>query len=90
MDDWAFRVLFRSLLSFEGTSLGRNDFAHVAVQIDPEQNRVLEPALVRADFERRFQSGTVSIYWGSVAQFLEDLRKRLGRTARPRGCPARG
>ena len=44
MSDWDFRVFFRSIMSQEGRGR-RKRFSHVAVQIDPEQERLVGPLL---------------------------------------------
>jgi len=76
LDDWNFRVLFRSLLNPEGQRL-RNRYAHVAVQIDPEEGRVREPERARRYLESYFNAEHMSIYWGSVGDFMRELQQRL-------------
>ena len=76
MDEWGFRVLFRSIMRQQSKSLLNSYYAHVAVQIDPEQGRVIEPELARRYLERYFQGGSISIYWGSVEQFIDELKGR--------------
>jgi hypothetical protein len=76
MDDWNFRVLFRSIMSKEGRLLRRR-YAHVAVQIDPEEGRILEPQRARRYLESYFQGADISIYWGSVADFVRELQQRV-------------
>jgi CHAT domain/SIR2-like domain len=66
MDDWSFRVLFRSIMRQEGGNR-RRKYAHVAVQIDPEEGRFLESY---------FQTDDIRIYWGSVEDFVRDLLAR--------------
>lgn len=75
MDDWNFRVLFRGLMSQQSRQL-RVKYAHVAVQIDPEGSRILEPELARRYLERYFQNASISIFWGSLEEFLKELRTR--------------
>jgi hypothetical protein len=75
MDDWNFRVLFRSIMSQEGGGR-RSKYAHVAVQIDPEEGRTLEPARARRYLESYFQDADISIYWGNVEDFLRELQRR--------------
>ena len=41
LDEWDFRVLFRSIINQEGDR--RSEHTHVAVQIDPEEGRSMEP-----------------------------------------------
>jgi len=75
MDDWNFRVLFRSIMSQEGRGR-RSKYAHVAVQIDPEEGRILEPERARRYLESYFQDADISIYWGSVEDFVKELQSR--------------
>ncbi len=77
MDDWNFRVLFRSIISREGG--GRRDrYAHIAAQIEPEEGRTLEPERARRYLENYFSKGAdISIYWGSSADFFKELQQQL-------------
>jgi hypothetical protein len=75
MDDWNFRVLFRSIMSQEGRGR-RSRYAHVAVQIDPEEGRILEPERARRYLESYFQEADISIYWGSAEDFVRELQSR--------------
>jgi hypothetical protein len=75
MDDWNFRVLFRSIMSQEGRGR-RRGYAHVAAQIDPEEGRILEPERARRYLERYFQDADISIYWGSAEDFMQELQRR--------------
>jgi hypothetical protein len=75
MDDWDFRVLFRSLMSQEGRRR-RSRYAHVAVQIDPEEGRIQEPERARMYLESYFQDADINIYWGSVEDFIRELDER--------------
>jgi hypothetical protein len=75
MDDWDFRVLFRSLMSQEGRGR-RRKYAHVAVQIDPEEGRIQEPERARRYLESYFQGADISIYWGSVEDFAREIQQR--------------
>lgn len=73
MEDWNFRVLLRSILSLEGSER-RQRYAHVAAQIDP--NRILDPDGARRYLEAYFQGNSrISIYWGSLEAFIEELRR---------------
>jgi hypothetical protein len=81
MDEWDFRVLFRSLMNQEGSSL-LEDYAHVAVQIDPEEGRIQEPERARRYVESYFRDSrlhrgaSISIYWGSAEHFARELQQR--------------
>jgi len=75
MDDWDFRVLFRSIMSREG-GRRRSRYAHIAAQIDPEEGRILEPDRARRYLERYFQGSDINIYWGSAEDFIKDLKQK--------------
>jgi hypothetical protein len=72
LDDWNFRVLFRSIMSQEGRSL-RKKYAHIAGQILPEEGRLLEPERARRYLESYFQDSDISIFWGSAEDFTKEL-----------------
>ncbi len=76
MDEWNFRVLFRSILAQQGG--GRRDrYAHIAAQIEPEEGRILEPERARRYLENYFAKGVdISIYWGSAQDFAKELINR--------------
>jgi len=76
MDDWNFRVLFRSILSQQGG--GRRDrYAHIAAQIEPEEGRILEPQRARRYLENYFAKGAdISLFWGSADDFLLELNQK--------------
>jgi hypothetical protein len=80
MDEWEFRVLFRSIMSQEGRRR-RKKYAHVAVQIDPEEGRIQEPERARRYLESYFQDADISIYWGSAEDFAAELHERLNDDA---------
>jgi hypothetical protein len=83
MDDWHFRILFRSLMSQEGRN-ARSRYAHVAVQIDPEEGRTLEPEGARRYLETYFKDADISIYWGSVEDFVTELQaQRAAQEEKP-------
>jgi hypothetical protein len=74
IDDWDFRVFFNLLMSQQGASLLAGK-PHVAVQFDPEDGRSSEPGRARRFLERYFQKAQVSIYWGSVEDFMQEFSK---------------
>jgi hypothetical protein len=82
MDEWNFRVLFRSILSQQGG--GRRDrYAHIAAQIEPEEGRILEPERARRYLEKYFAKGAdISLFWGSADDFLNELYQRWKEKAR--------
>ncbi len=75
MEDWNFRVLYRSIMGQEGRGR-RSRYAHVAAQIDPEGGQLLEPDRARKYLETYFQGADISIYWGSADDFLKELSQR--------------
>jgi SIR2-like protein len=76
MSDWDFRVFFRSIMSQEGSER-RKRFSHVAVQIDPEQDRLVDPARARRYLETYFSDTKISIFWGSAEDFLSLLQRKM-------------
>ena len=79
MDDWNFRVLLKSLRR-PGKRASRI-YEHVAVQIDPDEDRLLNPTRARQFLEKYFGAETnrIGIYWGSAEQFLTELRDRWNK-----------
>jgi len=80
IEDWNFRVLFRSIMSQEGSTMLKR-YPHVAVQIDPEGGRIIEPEGARRYLESYFlkQEASISIYWGNAEDFTQELyRHRPG------------
>ena len=75
LDEWDFRVLFRSLMSQEGRNL-RKKFSHVAVQIDPEEGQMSDPEGARRYLSSYFQDARITLYWGSAETFVRELKKR--------------
>ena len=76
LDDWNFRVLFQSLISREGRQ-ARSDFQHIAVQIEPEEDRILAPENARNYLKEYFEEKDIFLYWGSSEDFVKELDTRL-------------
>ena len=76
--DWDFRVFFSSIKGREGRAL-LGKYAHVAVQIDPEQDRTVDPQRARQYLERYFSDTKISIYWGRAEDFLKELQKQMAK-----------
>ncbi len=81
VDDLRFRVLFRLIMTMQGTETLRN-YSHVGVQINPDEHSFADVERARKYIESYFQEGkggapSISIYWGTAADFLKELRKRL-------------
>jgi hypothetical protein len=81
IDDWNFRVFFRSIMSQEGRRR-RSRYAHVAVQIDPEEERIIEPEGARRYLETYFQDADMSLYWGRASDFIQELHVLLSAQAK--------
>ncbi|RNC67547.1 MAG: CHAT domain-containing protein [Desulfuromonadales bacterium] len=82
MEDWNFRVLLRCIISQEGNR--RDKYAHVAVQIAPEEGRILKPKKAREFLESHFKKdyftgAPFSIYWGSIDDFSKELNQQLNK-----------
>jgi hypothetical protein len=77
LDEWDFRVLVRCINALEGSDLLRK-YVQVAVQLDPETGRFLDPESARSYLQRhtRFAGESISIYWGKVEDFLREFRRR--------------
>jgi hypothetical protein len=76
LDDWSFRVLYRSIMSQEGR-IGRKTYANIAGQVLPEEGRFLEPERARSYLDDYFQGAEIDIFWGSVEDFAKDLQAHL-------------
>lgn len=76
MSDWDFRVFFRGIMSQGGRGRLKR-YAHVAVQIDPEQERSVDPARARKYLETYFSETKINIFWGSAEDFLSRLQRHM-------------
>jgi hypothetical protein len=78
LDEWDFRVLFRTLMQQEGKSR-RAQYAHVAAQVDPEEGRIQEPERARRYLQSYFSQNPeirIDIFWGTVEDFARELKQR--------------
>lgn len=76
LDDWSFRIFFRSIMDTQGGNR-RTRYAHIAVQVDPDEMRNLDPRRARAYLEEYFQDDSISIYWGQSGDFIRELASQL-------------
>lgn len=74
LDDWNFRVLFKSLL--RPGAMAARGYEHVAVQIDPDEDRLLDAKRAKQNLEKYFGKNKIAIYWGSAEDFLQELRSK--------------
>jgi hypothetical protein len=86
LDDLAFRVLLRLIMSLEGSSRLR-PYTHVGVQVDPEAHSLIDVERARDYLAQYFTAGSrrlapmrLDIYWGTAADFLRELRDQLAAT----------
>lgn len=70
LHDWSFRILYRSLMNQEGRGR-RKRYAHVAAQITPEEDQLLDPSGARHYLETYFQDSSIDIFWGSINDFIQ-------------------
>jgi hypothetical protein len=75
LDDWNFRVLFRSIVTYLEKSLIKT---HVSVQLEPvgDQTTWEQKERARKYFNRYFDRHDVRVYWGSCHDFVVELKKR--------------
>ncbi|HZD11024.1 MAG TPA: CHAT domain-containing protein, partial [Candidatus Binatia bacterium] len=74
LEDWDFRVLFQSLLSFESGELRKSpkkDFVNVAVQLEPEG--LANPEVARRYLESYLGKENIYLFWGSTEDFIKEL-----------------
>jgi hypothetical protein len=75
LEDWSFRVLFRSVMS-PGGRQRRKDYASIAGQILPEEGVFLDPERARRYLEKYSGGSEISVFWGSVDDFMQELNKK--------------
>ncbi|CAM2067440.1 CHAT domain-containing protein [Sulfidibacter corallicola] len=76
LDRWDFRVLFRGLMKRQG-GRRRRRYTHVAVQISPDEDQLIEPEAARQYLREYFDDANITLYWGSPTDFLAELAARL-------------
>jgi hypothetical protein len=87
MDDWDFRMLFRSdVIRREGDRARR--YFNVGVQVSPEEGRFLEVEAARdyLDTYLKAESANISIFWGNAEDFVAALAHQLAASDRD-GAP---
>jgi hypothetical protein len=76
MDDLEFRVFFRFLLAQEGREMLKF-YSHVAAQIEPEEDRIVDVKRARKYLAEYYESENIEIYWGSTKEFLQSLWQHM-------------
>jgi hypothetical protein len=74
--DLEFRVFFRFLLAQEGREM-LNFYSHVAAQIEPEEDRIVDVKRARKYLEDYYESENIEIYWGNTKEFLQSLWQHM-------------
>jgi hypothetical protein len=82
LDDWSFRVLFRSIVDLQRHDLrGRKNRSAIAVQLAPSETRIRNPEIARDYLQGYFRKAgigsDVHIYWGTSEEFLRELDERI-------------
>lgn len=84
LEDWDFRVLLRSLLSFEGKELRlRDEIVNIAVQLEPEG--LPKPDVARTYLESYLGKENIYLFWGSTEDFVKELMYYLPSNNGSRG-----
>jgi hypothetical protein len=75
LDAWDTRAVFRSFFAREGRKAG---LPHIAAQVDPDEERLLEPAQARKYLEDfcTCKEAQFRVYWGHAAEFVQELSRR--------------
>jgi SIR2-like domain len=75
LEDWNFRVLFRSIVNYLEKSLIKT---HVSVQLEPvgEHASAEQKERARNYFNRYFNRHDVRVYWGTCQDFVVELNRR--------------
>ena len=72
VEDWDFRVLFRSILGQEGQK-SMDEYSHIAVQMTPDEGRMTDSGQAQRYLETYFQKKDINVYWGSADEFISEL-----------------
>ena len=74
MDEWNFRVLFRSIIDKKADLGDDEEIIHIAAQVEPEEGRIIDPEGARGYLEKYFEkSASINLYWGSSEEFIKEL-----------------
>jgi hypothetical protein len=82
LEDWNFRVLFRSIMAQEG-GRRRRRYANIAGQVMPEEGAFLDPERARRYLDSYFDDADISIFWGSPADFMHELTRQWAANITP-------
>ena len=71
LDEWDFRVIHRSIMAQQGS--GNRQFKSVGVQVDLDGSEIQQPERAGRYLEEYFDDADISLFWGNVDEFLNDL-----------------
>lgn len=76
LNDWNFRVLFRSVVSYLEISTRRT---HISVQLSPLKDTASDEQKKNAEdyLNRYFSKLDIRVYWGDATMFAKELREHL-------------
>jgi len=75
-EEWAFRVIFHSILAQAGSGL-LGKYGHIAAQIEPQDENTLDPQRARRYLEKYFiKPANISIFWGPAEDYLAGLMQK--------------
>jgi hypothetical protein len=80
MNDIRFKILYQTLVNLPGAVSG-NTFRHLAVQIDPEDDILINPTRAKRFLEKYFTLDSTDVFWGSIEDFAETLSAKLKGSA---------
>ena len=73
MEDWGFRLLFRSILARQSGG-APDDIKHVAAQFVPEEGSIADSDGAQRYMQEYFgKKQRINLYWGSAEEFLKEL-----------------
>ncbi|HEY4723979.1 MAG TPA: SIR2 family protein, partial [Anaerolineae bacterium] len=73
LHDWEFRVIMRGLVAARRQ---RRSYKHIAVQLDVDDVSIENIDAVQSFLQQYFQDAEINIYWGSLEQFVAELREQ--------------
>ena len=71
LDEWDFRVIHRSIMAQQGS--GNRQFKSVGVQVDLDGGEITQPERAGRYLEEYFDDADISLFWGNVDEFINDL-----------------
>jgi hypothetical protein len=79
---WNLRVLLRSIQRQRQMDNDDWSYKHIAVQIDPDEDPLVNPGRAREYLEKYFgaPANKIGIYWGNAEDFIKELRDRWNET----------